>query len=1263
MNYTFINKLNGWIVFAVASLVYLMTIEDTASLWDCGEYITAAYKLEVGHPPGAPLYMLLGRIFSFFAATDNVAYFINALSAFSSSFTILFMFWSLTILLKKLVLQSKEKLEDSDKIAIFISATVASLAYTFSDSFWFSAVEGEVYAMASLFTAVIFWAILKWDEAMGLYEKSNFQNGTSPNKWLLLILFLLGLAIGVHLLGILVIPAIGYVIYFRVKQTTPKGFVLAGLLSIVVLGFIQEGIIPGTVSLASKFEVYYVNSLGLPFYSGSIFFFTLLIALCIWAVRFANKKKNTILSNSLMGLIFLLIGYGSFAVIVIRSNANTPLDENDPENLVTLHSYLKREQYGSAPLAKGQYWNSEYASQEEWKDLSAYYLRRWVITDGDTDLKAFVNIKDATQWMEKQNTDGFSIEEKYFESNASIRIGATPTYKQTTFFPRMYSSTPRHVSGYKYWSGYNPDDETDTEIGKDGKRVPSTSENLTYFFNYQLNWMYFRYFMWNFSGRQNDIQGHGDDMRGNWISGIDFIDNARLGNQSYAPLYSSDNKSNNKFYFIPLIFALIGLVFHYKKSPKDAFVLTLAFLFTGIAIVIYLNQKPFEPRERDYAYAGSFYFFAMWIAFGVYAIIDFLKNRVKLKNATVYLSAGAVIGFIVPFIMGTQGWDDHNRHGKTTARDLAKNYLASCAKNGIIFTNGDNDTFPLWYAQEVEGFRTDVRVCNLSLMGTDWYTNQMKMKSYESAPLPIKFSEDQILMYEGTTDQLYFTDLFNIVSSSNISKDVIKEIISLRLENEKNKTEATRKFSAFAADIQNILYQLSVLQPSMKKQVQKSFSYLNANTNSDLSDLITSHYWVLKQLYPQLESRLKTYGQGDEDKYNATISALNLLSKPFETFETGWDTIDLTKAMEFVRSNKGFLKMRRGSEVNLFPSQNFTLAVNKPNAIKAGIISEEEAERCPNSISISYSGIDRISREEIMMLEVLSNFNWERGIYFSSNRGSKFATRLLQKGYVKQIGVAYELNPCTPEMPLRINEKQNFFNVERMYKKLMVEYEFGDMANPEVLTDYYARRHTSHYRTDFLLLAEQLYYQGDTLRAVKVLDRSLKIMPIETVLDFGEVTGNDPITSLDFNRVRSNSYSPRVSGSLHEYVQLYALLGEDSKATLLGKKLLKRYTRIFEFFEKSDASFAIKQGTMNSNRDDLFAAADACFKIQKANPNGGISKEVTAAIDYLYGKVLPKIERELATDGLSENMEALNSAFQGQFISMAAEYNYSPTNN
>ena len=539
MNYNFINKINGWAIFAIATLVYMLTIEDTASLWDCGEYITAAYKLEVGHPPGAPLYMILGRVFSFFAAPENVAFYINSLSALSSSFTILFMFWSITLLLKKLILKGKKELEQHDQIGIFVSASIGALAYTFTDSFWFSAVEGEVYAMASLFTAVIFWAILKWDEEMAELQANRLSSNATPNRWLLLIMFLLGLAIGVHLLGILVIPAIGYVIYFRVKETTRNGFFIAGILSIVILGFIQEGVIPGTISMASSFETAFVNSMGLPFYSGSLFFFALLIAFCIFGVRYARQNNMHLLSNALMGLVFLLIGYGSLAVIVIRSNANTPLDENDPENLVTLHSYLKREQYGSAPIFSGPYWNSKENPRDQFEDISAYHLRRWVVVDEDTDLRGFVKEEDAKKWALKEYNNNIpasvEIKEKYFETNSAIRKNATPTYEQTTFFPRMYlppnnPGNKRKVRGYKYWSGYDPDLDEGTEFGikednagfdrlkpesetnpkQISYRLPTTKENLRYFWDYQLNWMYFRYFMWNFSGRQNDIQGHGD---------------------------------------------------------------------------------------------------------------------------------------------------------------------------------------------------------------------------------------------------------------------------------------------------------------------------------------------------------------------------------------------------------------------------------------------------------------------------------------------------------------------------------------------------------------------------------------------------------------------------------------------------------------------------------------------------------------------------------------------------------------------------------
>ncbi len=1353
MNYNFINKINGWAIFAIATIVYMLTIEDTASLWDCGEYITAAYKLEVGHPPGAPLYMILGRVFSFFAAPENVAFYINSLSALSSSFTILFMFWSITILLKKLILQGKKELEQHDKIGIFVSASIGALAYTFTDSFWFSAVEGEVYAMASLFTAVIFWAILKWDEEMSELQANRLSSNATPNRWLLLIMFLLGLAIGVHLLGILVIPAIGYVIYFRVKETTRNGFFITGILSIIILGFIQEGVIPGTISMASSFETAFVNSMGLPFYSGSLFFFALLIALCIFGVRYARKNNMHLLSNALIGLVFLLIGYGSFAVIVIRSNANTPLDENDPENLVTLHSYLTREQYGSAPIFSGPSWNSKENPRDQFDDISAYHLRRWVVVDEDTDLRGFIKEEDAKKWalnaFNNKIPENVEIIEKYFETNSSIRKNATPTYEQTTFFPRMYlppnnPGNKRKIRGYKYWSGYDPDIDEGTEFGikednagfernkpesesnpkQISYRLPTTKENLRYFWDYQLNWMYFRYFMWNFSGRQNDIQGHGDNMRGNWISGFNFIDESRLGSQEFSPFYTSENKSNNKYYFIPLIFALIGLIYHYLKAPKDAFVLTLAFIFTGIAIVVYLNQKPLEPRERDYAYAGSFYFFAMWISFGVYAIIDLLKSKLKMQNANMRIGVAGVLGLAVPLILATEGWDDHNRSGKTTARDLAKNYLASCEKNGIIFTNGDNDTFHLWYIQEVEGYRTDVRVCNLSLMGTDWYTNQMKMKAYESDPLPIKFTEDQILMYGGNTDQIYFLDLVNIILGSAMSGNQLKEIINLRLQEGNNAEKARVSFGPFEQGLKNLFIEMKQSLPKSKQGLVKLEPLMSYNDTKDFTDNLILKYTLFKRSYKILESRLKKLnekierkkqtGESFDDeiyKYRQIASFVEQLSTQYESYEKPWNSADLKAAMKYMHDNKGVTKMSNGNEVNIFPTSNFNLKINRANAIKAGII--KASDSCPSSITLNYEGEVAITREEIMMLDVMANFDWKRGIYFSSNRGSKLATRLLSQGALKQVGVAYELNPSISnnvadlnknyqeKMRLenqiktilndtsnRINEslveenlnllvqksdslgllisnqKSKYFNVDKMFEKLMKTYEYGNMSDPSVLTDYYARRHTVHYRQDFLLLAEQLYYLGDKKRGVQALDKSLKVMPPETVLDFGEISGFDYITSLDINQAQNDQYSARTSGNLHEYVQLYYMLGEAGKATTLGKKLLKNYQSVFKYFENSDALFAVTPSFSSSNIDDLFAATDACFRMYrvasdpKFNPQGKNLKEITEMINYVYSIVLPKINSELLEVELEDSYDNMLNMLNGQMNNMLLEYDY-----
>jgi hypothetical protein len=1251
MTYSKWNSYLGWLIFAIASAVYLMTIESTASLWDCGEYITAAYKLEVGHPPGAPLFMVLGRLFSFFAAPENVAVYINALSAISSSLTILFMFWSLTLLIKKIVLKQGDDLSGGTQIAIFSAAAIGSLAYTFSDSFWFSAVEGEVYAMASLFTAVIFWAILKWDEEMEVIQHGAKLSELRPNRWLLLIFFMLGLAIGVHLLGILVVPAIGYMIYFRTQQEVSiKGLLLTGVISVVALGFIQEAVIPGSIAMASNFEVSFVNSLGLPFYSGTIFFFILLISACLYVVRYAHRTGKTILYNAMMGLVMLLIGYGSFAVIVIRSNANTPLDENDPENLVTLHSYLKREQYGSAPILFGPYWNSFRNGEEmteegpkildrsAWNDLSAYFLRRFVVIENDVEVKAFASEKEAEAWV-KANKGAYSIEEKYYESNASIRQGAVATYAQTTFFPRMYngegSGAALHRQLYAKWSGYNENDGTSTEIGRDGKRLPTFGENLTYFFRYQVNFMYIRYFMWNFAGRQNDLQGHGDNMHGNWLSGISFLDEARLGSQEHAPYYTQENPGRNTYFMLPLILALLGLIFHYRKMPKDAFILTLAFLFTGLAIVVYLNQKPYEPRERDYAYAGSFYFFAMWIGIGVYAIFDLLKKY--LKASKVRAGVATALGLIVPVIMGSQNWDDHDRSGKTSARDLAHNYLESCGKNGILFTNGDNDTFPLWYLQEVEGKRTDVRVCNLSLMGTDWYTNQMKLKTYESDPLPIKFREDQILMYAGNTDQVYFMPLLQLFSQ-NLSDTIIKKVLDLRLKH--NPSEAKMAAGYFDQRAQVIF--ADVVAKTPEAELLKSQIASTDSTNM-IAATIDKYQKVFQLFEAARNSQVEFKNNSGQD-----------LQELLEQYERIWSAVDFADAMAFVRDDANMITDEQ-NKFSFFPSSKFALKVNRQNAVASGVLSSKtKAADVADEIIFEFDPerTQALPRDEVMMMDVVANNDWKRGIYFSSNRGSSFSIALLSAGYIKQVGMAYALTPAKKEPAL--------MDVNQMEKNMLETYIFGDMANPNVLTDYYARRHTIQYRANFLLLAEQLLALGRKNEAVKVLDRAMQIMPEETVMDYGDINPVDPFNSLNYNKAHNQflfqgqDIRPLNAGILHEFVQLYYELGQNKKAEALGKKLLDNYKTVIAYFEHSDVEMAGNE----ENAEDLIAVADALLKMRttaKEQMSGlkssAFSKELERTIQVLYKKVLPRIYSGLETLA-TENGEAGDGLYTNRLANL-----------
>ena len=689
-----LNNIIGWSVFLIASFVYLSTIEQTVSFWDCGEYIATAYKLQVGHPPGAPLFQLFGRIFTLFAAqgTSEVAVAINILSALCSSFSILFLFWTITAFGRKMFF--KDNNYEIGKIyAVLGSGLVGALAYTFSDSFWFSAVEGEVYAMSSFFTAITFWCIMKWEQE---------ANQPNASRWLVLIAYLIGLSVGVHLLSLLTIPAMGMIYYYKKYDYTKLGAIKAFIISMIILGVVQAVIIPGAVSLISKFELFFVNTIGLPFNSGTIIYFLTIIGAIAYGLSYTKKHNKAVWNTAILGVMMLLIGYSSYAILVVRSNANPPIDENNPEDAVGLLSYLNRDQYGSWPIVYGQHFNAKLDSRKPYLDGDPVYAKdekkgKYVVID------------------KRENT--------------------LPNYskKDKMFFPRIWSNTQTsHAGGYVNWAGL-----------KNKNVNPTFAENMTYFFKYQIGWSYIRYFMWNFAGRQNDFMNmDGNSLNGNWESGIGFIDNARLGTPSAevdVPDYLGKNKGKNHYYFLPLILGLIGMLFHFKQNNQDALAVLLFFLFTGVLIIIYLNVVPFQPRERDYAYVGSFYAFAIWIGLGVLGIYDFLSKRM---NSTASAGIATVVALIIPTLMAAENWDDHDRSGRFTALEVAKNYLNSCDKNAILFTNGDNDTFPLWYAQEVEGIRTDIKVVNLSLFNTPWYIDQMKRASYDATPIPSSLEHD-----------------------------------------------------------------------------------------------------------------------------------------------------------------------------------------------------------------------------------------------------------------------------------------------------------------------------------------------------------------------------------------------------------------------------------------------------------------------------------------------------------------------------------------
>ena len=830
--YHLVNNAIGWLIGIIACAVYIMTAEATASWWDCGEYIATAYKVQVGHPPGAPTFQILGRLFSLFTDPYHAAFAVNVMSAVASGLGIMFLYWTITLLGKKLLKPEELALNNTKVWAVFGAGIVGALAYTFTDTYWFSAVEGEVYAMSSFFTAVVFWAILKWEEQ---------ADDSHSLRWLILISFLVGMAIGVHLLNLLTIPAIVYVVYFKkYPKTTFKGFIVSGLISVVILAVVLWGVIPGIVNLSCDFDVFFVNKLHMGFNTGTIVFFLLVALFIVWGIWnnshfkrpgkavniivlalifalmffakigagtfsfgffvvlvalgvaswFIIKGRNRQVTNAaIMSLLMLVVGYSTFFILVIRANTNTPLNENAPKDAVAMRAYLGREQYGQTPLFSGPYYTAGNPNGSE-NDYAKY------VRTTDSEGRDYYKVASYAQKY------------KYNEAHTGV-------------FPRMYSndnsSGRQHPTYYRYWAGEPP-------VGQ----KPTFAQNMTFFHRYQMGWMYWRYFMWNFAGRQNDIQGHHFDDNtgmqgvhyatinytdGNWISGIDYVDEHRLGPQDNLPDVLANNKARNKYYMLPLLLGMLGLIYHCIKNRKDAFVVFIMFFMTGLAIAIYLNMPPRQPRERDYAFVGSFYFFAIWIGLGVYALYDWLTTKFEKKERNYYLIAGAacvllglvfngaafiltligavllVVGLVrlpravalpvafvlsmsVPVILCAENWDDHDRSQKTAARDFAKNYLGLTDKNGVVITFGDNDTFPLWYIQEVEGWRTDVRIYNYTLSGMHWYIEQLYNKLYESDPLPFTLPKDmyglghEIFVYNPDGARMEVTEALQMVANN-----------------------------------------------------------------------------------------------------------------------------------------------------------------------------------------------------------------------------------------------------------------------------------------------------------------------------------------------------------------------------------------------------------------------------------------------------------------------------------------------------------------
>ena len=1049
-----VDNLMGWLVFAVAAWTYCSTIEPTASFWDCPEFITTGYKLEVGHPPGAPFFMLTANLFSQLVSDPaQVAKMVNIMSALFSALCILFLYWTISHLVRRLICKTPAgttlpaEMTTSQLITTQASALVGSLAYCWSDTFWFSAVEGEVYAYSSLFTALVVWLMLKWED---------HADEPHSDRWLILIAYMTGLSIGVHLLNLLCLPALVLIYYYRkFPGANLKGSLLALLVSCVLVVVVLYGIVPGIVKVGGWFELLFVNQLGFGFNTGLIIYLIVLVGVVLWAIWESTVCRSLVRGNvayllsvallgipfyghgtsslvigvvvlallavalwwdnlvsarfkntSLLCMLLIMIGYSSYAVIVIRSTANTPMDQNSPEDIFTLGQYLGREQYGQRPLFYGPVYNSPVAYDENGspksKQGAAVYQRK-----------------------EKASAD----EKDQYEI---VRYDQEYEYQVNMLFPRMYSNNDRHAAAYEsLLGGIEGRDAvvTDYDGSKATIRVPTFFENLKFFFSYQINYMYMRYFMWNFAGRQNDIQGNGEAEHGNWISGISFWDDARLGPQDMLPDDLKNNKGRNVYYMLPLLLGLVGLFWQIMRSDesvKQFWVVFFLFFMTGLAIVLYLNQTPQQPRERDYAYAGSFYAYSIWIGLGVTALTEFLQRMMKKESLVAALLP--LLCVAVPLQMAAQNWDDHDRSGRYTCRDFGQNYLMTLQEKGnpIIFTNGDNDTFPLWYNQETEGFRTDTRVCNLSYLQTDWYIDQMKRPAYDSPSLPISWPR---LQYVSGTNEAVIVDA-----------TLLDELMS-----------------EFAEDSVSLHRILGDNPYELRTVIDKWI----LGKDSLVAELKQYLYQQAQQGMGKCEEMVRDCMQrGDEDgaqRYQQLYEIYHYRSR-------------------YVRGP-------------IFPTDRLQITVDPAAVERSGMM--VAADSIPEKMTISLKGRRVVYKSEVMMYEMLAGCNWERPMYVAVTVGSENYGSL-GDNFVQE-GLAYRITPFnTNKSGLRIDS-------ERMYDNLMNKFRYGGLDNPDFYVDETIMRMCNTHRRLFGQLVKQLLAEGKKDKARKLLEKAETAIPAYTV--------------------------------------------------------------------------------------------------------------------------------------------------------------------